>query len=122
MKIIKREGARPLHDYCTIMVLPMLIIFNVCIYFGFPSSNIAKLTLLIIQFTWSLVWYFVTYKIESKIFSRFICIMKQHPNRELLRVYNNRSDRKDDEIVLAEYHCPLCNCEILEHKNYKDVR
>ena len=119
MKITKRPGLSPLLYYCALIV-PMLIVFNVSVYIGFTATMESKKMLLLALITGNLFWFVVSFKIESIWLDRFICIMKNHPNRELLRVYNN--DRRNDEIVLAEYHCPLCDCQILEHKNFKDVK
>lgn len=120
MKITKRPGINIWIMYASI-ILPLLALFDLYLLL-YTVKEVVLITMSVVLGFAYLLWFLLCYKIESKIFSRFICIMKNHPNKELLRVYNNRSDRKDDKIVLAEYHCPLCDTNILEHKNYKDVK
>lgn len=120
MKMTKRPGINIWIMYASI-ILPLLVVFDLYVLIYTVKESVL-VTMTVVLIAAYLLWFFICYKIETKILSRFICIMKQHPNKELLRVYNNRSDRKDDKIVLAEYHCPLCDTNILEHKNYKDVK
>lgn len=122
MKITKRPGLSPLLYYCALIV-PMLIVFNVSVYVGFTASMESKKMLLLALITGNLFWFIVSFKIESIWIDRFICIMKQHPRKEMLRAYTAKGKKYEDkDVVLVEYHCELCDATILENKLYKDIK
>lgn len=122
MKITKRPGLSPLLYYCALIV-PMLIVFNVSIYIGFTASMESKKMLLLALITGNLFWFIISFKIEAVWLDRFICTMKHHPNKEIISVFTAKDKQyQDKDIVLVEYHCPLCDASILQHSLFKDVK